>query len=61
MSPLTIDRIKKANGKVKIVESSGSYSVQVQEAGVWVTVLSNTSKVVCEQAVRGANNKLILG
>ena len=60
MSPLTLDRIKKANGKVRIVESADAHSVQIQESGVWVTVYTN-SRQLCEQAVRGANSKLILG
>lgn len=61
MSPLTLDRIKKADGKVRIIESTGDiHSVQIQEAGVWITVYTN-SRQLCEQVVRGANNRLILG
>lgn len=61
MSPLTIDRIKRANGNVRIAESAGSHCIQVLEGGAWVTVFSHGSKEICEQAVRSAASKLILG
>lgn len=61
MSPLTLERIKKANGKVRIVEGTDKTSqVQIQESGAWVTIYTNSRKL-CEQVVRGANNKVILG
>lgn len=61
MSPLTFERIKKANGKVRIVENADKTSqVQIQEGGAWVTIYTN-SRELCEQVVRGANNKVILG
>ena len=62
MSPLTLDRVKKANGKVRIVESNdkSGHSVQIQEGGAWITIYTN-SRELCEQVIRGANSKLILG
>lgn len=60
MSPLTLDRIKKANGKTRIVEENDKSNVQVQENGAWVTIYSN-SRELCERIIRGANSKLILG
>jgi hypothetical protein len=66
MSPLTIDRIKKANGNVRIKSSTGTnnatkYSVQILENGVWVSVLEDHNRSICEQAVRKATSKVILG
>ena len=69
MSPLTLDRIKKAGGNVKIVEEKVSntsvgvneYHIKILEGDAWVTVYKSRERSICEQAVRGANNRLILG
>lgn len=62
MSPLTLDRIRRANGNVRIKEEAGvGHAIQVLEGGAWITVFVNTSKSVCEQAVRGAAGNVILG
>jgi len=69
MSPLTIDRIKKANGKVRIKQLNDpaqstcvmTYVIQVLEEGVWKTVFTDRSQQICEQAVRKAVSQVILG
>ena len=69
MSPLTVDRIKKANGNVKIVEeqvTSASvavmeYHIKIFENNAWVTVYKSREKSICEQTVRGLNSRLLLG
>ena len=68
MSPLTIDRIKKAKGSVKVVPltlSEGTsvqqYAIQVLENGAWVNVFVNPDRSLCEQAVRKATSQVILG
>jgi hypothetical protein len=70
MSPLTIERIKKAKGQVRIVPLDGNpnstinidrYAIQIMEEGVWTNVYVGTDRNLCEQAVRKASNKVILG
>jgi hypothetical protein len=70
MSPLTIERIKKAKGQVRIVPLDGNpnstidverFSVQILENGAWVNVYTDTDRNLCEQAVRQATSKVILG
>ena len=66
MSPLTLDRIKKANGNIKITPITGTnsatkYAVQILENGVWVSVMEDHNRSICEQAVRKATSKVILG
>lgn len=67
MSPLVLERIKKANGNVKIVTLTegtvgvAKYAVQVLEQDVWVCVFIDHNRSLCEQAVRKANSKVILG
>lgn len=67
MSPLTIERIKKAKGNVRIVplDQSGvsvkNYAIQILEGKVWVNVFVNHDRQLCEQAVRKATSQVILG
>ena len=68
MSPLTIDRIKKANGKVRIVPLDGQssvnvkkFAIQILEGPSWVNVFVNHDRQLCEQAVRKAATQIILG
>ena len=69
MSPLTLERIKKAKGKVRITtvidESKATnvakYAIQIMEGEGWVTVLEDFSRQACEQAVRKAASQIILG
>ena len=64
MSPLTLDRIKKSDS-VRIHPMNESdivkYAVQVLENGVWNTLLTDYNRNICEQAVRKATSKVILG
>lgn len=71
MSPLIIDRIKKANGQVRVVPSGGlnatdvassnKWSVQVLEGGAWISVFTGDNRQICEQTVRKATSQVILG
>lgn len=69
MSPLTLDRIKKAGGNVKISEEKASdasvavneYQIKILEGNAWVVVFKSYEKGICEQAIRGANSRLLLG
>lgn len=70
MSPLTIDRIKKANGQVRIVPVDGNpngqamverFAIQVLENGAWVNVFTGNDRSICEQTIRKATSKVILG
>jgi hypothetical protein len=68
MSPLTIERIKKAKGNVRIVplnESTGvsvkKFAIQIMESNAWVNVYVNHDRQLCEQAVRKAASQVILG
>tara|TARA_R100001244_G_scaffold25113_2_gene25489 strand:+ start:135243 stop:135452 length:210 start_codon:yes stop_codon:yes gene_type:complete len=69
MSPLTLDRIKKAGGNVRITEEKISntsvavneYQIKILEGGAWVTVFKSRERGICEQAVRGVNSRLLLG
>lgn len=68
MSPLTIDRIKKAKGNVRIIpinESTGisvtKYAIQILEGQAWVNVFVDHDRQICERAVRKATNQVILG
>lgn len=68
MSPLTIEKIKKAKGNVRIVPVSEEgpitvtkYAVQILEGDAWKNVFINHDRQLCEQTVRKATNKVILG
>ena len=69
MSPLTLDRIKKAGGNVKVIEQKATdtsvtvmeYHIKILEGAAWVTVYSSKERGICEQAIRGINSKLLLG
>ena len=68
MSPLTIDRIKKAKTNVRIVPltedrsvSVSKFAIQIKESGAWVNVFVNHDRNLCEKAVRQATNQVILG
>lgn len=71
MSPLIIDRIKKANGQVRVVPAGGltveetaptnKWSVQVLEGGAWISVFTGDNRQICEQTVRRATSQVILG
>lgn len=68
MSPLTIDRIKKAKGNVRIVplkEDSSinvtKYAIQILEGAAWVNVLVDHDRQICERAVRAATRQVLLG
>lgn len=68
MSPLTIDRIKKAKGNVRIVPleedisvSVQKYAIQILEGAAWVNVFVNHDRKICEQTVRKAASQVILG
>lgn len=69
MSPLTIDRIKKANGSIRIVPINEStttinitkYAVQILEGSAWVNVFVDHDRQICEQAVRRATSQVICG
>lgn len=67
MSPLTIERIKKAKGNVKIVPinegnvSVTKYAIQILEGKAWTNVFIDHDRQTCEQAVRKATSKVILG
>jgi hypothetical protein len=69
MSPLTLERIKKANGQVKVTPIADpqkstnvmKYGIQIMEGGAWVTIFTDHSKQICEQAVRKATSQVILG
>lgn len=69
MSPLTLEKIKKAGGNVKISEERVGntsvdvmeYHIKVKEGDAWVTVYKSRERSICEQAIRGVNSKLILG
>jgi len=64
MSPLTLDRIKKADSvRIHPINESDivKYAVQVLESGVWNTLLTDYNRNICEQAVRKATSKVILG
>jgi hypothetical protein len=67
MSPLTVDRIKKAK-QVRIVPFSDGhpinvtkFAVQIMEGMSWVNVLVTHDRQICEDTVRKANSKTILG
>ena len=69
MSPLTLERIKKAKGQVKIANITDpqtatnvmKYGIQIMEGGAWVTIFTDHSRQICEQAVRKAASQVILG
>lgn len=69
MSPLTLERIKKAKGQVKIAPIADpqkatnvmKYGIQIMESGAWVTIFTDHSRAICEQAVRKAASQVILG
>ena len=68
MSPLTIERIKKAKGNVRIVplpEQAGisvkKFAIQILEGKAWVNVFVNHDRQICEQTVRKATSQVILG
>lgn len=64
MSPLTLERIKKAdNVRIHPINESDlvKYAVQIMENGVWNTILTDYNRNICEQAVRKATSKVILG
>ena len=69
MSPLTLERIKKAKGQVKIASISDpdkvtnvmKYGIQIMENGAWITIFTDHSRLICEQTVRKATNQVILG
>lgn len=70
MSPLTIERIKKSKGQVRIVPVDGNpngsigvdrFSIQILEDGAWTSVFVGTDRNLCEQAIRQATSKVILG
>ncbi|MHA2231324.1 MAG: hypothetical protein ACXAB4_02420 [Candidatus Hodarchaeales archaeon] len=69
MSPLTLERIKKAKGQVKITEISDpqkhtnvmKFGIQIMENGAWVTIFTDHSRQICEQTVRKAASQVILG
>lgn len=68
MSPLTIERIKKAQGNIRIVPlnednsvSVTKYAIQILEGDAWTSVFTDHDRNICEQAVRKATSKVILG
>lgn len=61
MSPLTLEKIKKANGRVRIVENNSEYCIQILDKNVWTTIFKSNDKTICESAIQKANSKLILG
>ena len=68
MSPLTIDRIKKAKGNVRIINLNENnhinvtkYAIQILEGDAWVNVFVNHDRQICESAVRKAASQVILG
>lgn len=69
MSPLTIERIKKANGNVRIVpinESANTisvtkYAIQILEGAAWVNIFVNHDRQLCEQTIKKATSQVILG
>lgn len=60
MSPVVLDKIKNADD-VRIVEERGSFSIQVKKNDVWETVLTKDDRQICENTVRKASSKTILG
>lgn len=60
MSPVVIDRIKEAED-VQIVEEAGQFSIKAKINGAWVTLLTNDNRSLCEEIVRKASSKVILG
>lgn len=69
MSPLTLKRIKKAKGRVRISKSDTDqpqptvveWSVQVLEDGAWQTIYRSRDRTMCEQVISKANGQVILG
>ena len=69
MTPLTLERIKKAKGQVRISSLSDpqkatnvmKYGIQIMEGGAWVTIFTDHSRHICEKAVRKAASQVILG
>jgi hypothetical protein len=68
MSPLTIEKIKKAKGNVRIVPinesgpiSTTKYAIQILEGAAWVNVFVDHDRQICERTVRKATSKMILG
>jgi hypothetical protein len=60
-SPITVDRIKKAGGRTRIIQEDNYYMLQVQEGGVWTTVLTAPDRAMCEGAIRKASGNVIIG
>ena len=60
MSPLTINRIKNAE-KVRLQEKDDKHVIQILENKTWVVVYSNESRKICEDAIKKASSKVILG
>lgn len=60
MSPVVLDKIRKAED-VRIIEENGSFSIQVKKDDVWATILTKNNRQICENTIRQASNKIILG
>jgi len=71
MSPLTLDKIKKAKGRVRIVSQPAKtntvgvsverFAIQIEEDNVWSTIFVGNDRQICESHIRKANSQVILG
>jgi hypothetical protein len=63
LSPVVLDRIKKAQGRIQITEGATPmlFDLKVLENGIWTPILVNQSKAICESAVKRAGQNLIIG
>lgn len=63
LSPVVIEKIKKARGQVRVVEGHSPMmcDLQVLDGGSWITVMSNQPRTIVESAIRSASQNIILG
>lgn len=69
MSPLTLERIKKAKGNVRIISipqpgqtvTVTTYAIQILENNAWTTVFTDRNRQLCEQTVSKATGQVLLG
>lgn len=69
MTPLMEQRIKKANGNIKIKQVDNivnnitvqEWQIQALENGTWQTIYKSRDRCLCERIVSKANRQIILG
>lgn len=61
ISPVVVDKIKKANGQVRIISEGTNHSIQILMNGSWSTILVNQDRSLCELAISKARSNVILG